>query len=71
MLMRKEEAVDRQKVIHVALLVAGDIAASRKEAILQNRAKVSVLGHVNQRVRHIGELASLDFQGCSRNIGFA
>ena len=59
-LIRDQKSVDRQKVIHVTLLIAGSVAASRKEAILLNRTNVAILGHVNQRVRHIGELALRD-----------
>ena len=71
-LIRDQKSVDRQKVIHVSLLIAGNIAASRKETIiLLNRTDVAVLGHVNQRVRHIGELAVRDSQACIRSSRMA
>ena len=50
-------------MIHVPLLVAGNVATSRKESALQNGTEVSALGHMHQRVRNIGKLAVLDFQG--------
>ena len=36
-----------------------------------NRTDAAVLGHVNQRVRRIGELAVRDSQACNRSCGIS
>ena len=60
--IRDQKSVDRQEVVHVTLLIAGCTDASGKETVLLNRADVAILSHVNQRVRHIGELALRDLK---------
>ena len=63
---------DTQKVIHVTLLIAGSVAASRKETILLNRANVAILGHVNHAAcpayRRAGTSGSLGPQSELRRL---